>query len=164
MNIKYIKGDATNPITKNNVIIPHICNNIGMWGAGFVLALSNKWPNTRKEYLKWYQTLLDGKDNDNVFELGNVQYVNVDYVNNIFVLNMIAQNNIKNKFNQNPIDYEALDKCLKKLSVSILGLNYEVHMPKIGTGLAGGDWNIIEEIIIHHLINNNIKVVVYIIR
>lgn len=40
MDIIYIKGDATSPISPGNKIITHICNDIGGWGKGFVLALS----------------------------------------------------------------------------------------------------------------------------
>ncbi|RKW18275.1 MAG: Appr-1-p processing protein, partial [Capnocytophaga sp.] len=41
--IKYIKADATFPQSEGNIIIPHICNDIGAWGKGFVLALSKRW-------------------------------------------------------------------------------------------------------------------------
>ncbi|WP_253732040.1 hypothetical protein [Listeria monocytogenes] len=41
--ITYLKGDATNPMAKGNKIIAHICNDVGGWGKGFVLAISRKW-------------------------------------------------------------------------------------------------------------------------
>jgi hypothetical protein len=34
-------------------------------------------------------------------------------------------------------------------------------MPKIGSGLAGGDWNKIERIIIEELVDKGVKVFVY---
>lgn len=43
VDIKYIIGDATEPQGEGNKIIVHCCNNIGGWGAGFVLSLSKKW-------------------------------------------------------------------------------------------------------------------------
>lgn len=42
MEILYIKGDATAPIGSGVKVITHICNDIGGWGKGFVLALSKK--------------------------------------------------------------------------------------------------------------------------
>ena len=39
-NIKYVVGDATAPQGESKKIICHICNDLGAWGAGFVLALS----------------------------------------------------------------------------------------------------------------------------
>ena len=41
ISINYLKGDATEP-TKKPAIICHVCNDIGGWGRGFVLALSKK--------------------------------------------------------------------------------------------------------------------------
>ncbi len=38
--IQYLKGDATSPQAKGTKIIAHICNDIGGWGKGFVLAVS----------------------------------------------------------------------------------------------------------------------------
>jgi hypothetical protein len=42
MQIQYIAGDATAPIGDGNKIIAHVCNDIGAWGAGFVLAISKR--------------------------------------------------------------------------------------------------------------------------
>ncbi len=41
--ITYLRGDATCPQAKGPKIICHICNDIGGWGKGFVLALSKRW-------------------------------------------------------------------------------------------------------------------------
>lgn len=42
--IEYVTGDATEPIIKEQEItyMPHVCNDIGRWGAGYVLALNRK--------------------------------------------------------------------------------------------------------------------------
>jgi O-acetyl-ADP-ribose deacetylase (regulator of RNase III) len=42
--ISYLQGDATSPQAKGNKIIAHICNDLGRWGKGFVLAISKRWP------------------------------------------------------------------------------------------------------------------------
>jgi hypothetical protein len=41
--INYLKGDATFPEAKGTKIICHICNDLGAWGKGFVLAISKRW-------------------------------------------------------------------------------------------------------------------------
>jgi O-acetyl-ADP-ribose deacetylase (regulator of RNase III) len=79
--------------------------------------------------------------------LGEVQWVKID---GNFVVNMIAQNGFKNSHNRVPLDYDALDKCLEKVYLS-LPSNYTVHLPKIGTGLAGGKWEKVEELIRKHM-------------
>lgn len=53
MTIRYIKGDATRPfIEDGDRYICHICNNVGKWGAGFVLSVNNRWMKPKLEYQK----------------------------------------------------------------------------------------------------------------
>ena len=42
--ITYIRGDATAPSAKGIKLIAHVCNDIGGWGKGFVVAVSRRWP------------------------------------------------------------------------------------------------------------------------
>lgn len=135
--IKYIKGDATNPQGEGNKLIAHICNNKQRWGAGFVLALSKKW--------KAPELLYKTMSVDNL-KLGSVRYIFVE--EGIAVANMIAQHDTKpDESGQAPIRYDALETALLKVSVFCEDLGYTLHMPKIGSGLAGGDWTVIEKII-----------------
>jgi O-acetyl-ADP-ribose deacetylase (regulator of RNase III) len=137
-NIKYIKGDATNPIGEGNKIICHICNDVHVWGAGFVLAISKRWKAPEIIYR-----------NENVrdLKLGDVQFVPVE--DDIIVANMIAQRGIGHDFSSGrpPIRYNALHICLVKVNDWACKTGATLHMPRIGCGLAGGEWNIIEQII-----------------
>ena len=49
--IHYLKGDAVYPQARGNIIITHICNDIGVWGRGFVVALSARWMAPEIEFL-----------------------------------------------------------------------------------------------------------------
>ena len=151
-SINYIKGDATNPIGNGKKLIVHICNDIGGWGKGFVLALSKKWKKPEQEYREWYKS-------QDKFELGEVQFVEID--SELSITNMIGQHKIKRLKGQVPIRYEAVEKCLSKVADYSKENNFSIHMPRIGCGLAGGDWNTIEKIIQKKLIDRNIKVTVY---
>lgn len=149
----YLKGDATNPQGEENKIIAHICNDIGGWGKGFVLAISNRWRKPEAEYRKWFQ-------NGENFKLGEIQIVQVE--ENIWVCNMIGQHKtIINSKGIPPIRYEAVEQCLNKLSDEALKLNASIHIPRIGCGLAGGKWGEVESIIERTLLQNNIDVYVY---
>jgi hypothetical protein len=53
--VNYIVGDATNPQTKGNKIIVHVCNDIGGWGKGFVLAISKRWKQPEQQYRAWFK-------------------------------------------------------------------------------------------------------------
>lgn len=153
--ITYLKGDATQPQASGNKIIAHICNDIGGWGKGFVLAISRRWAEPEKAYREWY----NNRTNES-FELGDIKIVQAE--NEIYVANMIAQHGIKSTRETGaPIRYEAVNDCLEKLCTEAKKLNASVHMPRIGCGLAGGTWDRIEPIILKALSENDIAVYVY---
>ncbi len=152
--IKYIKGDATSPQAKGPKIIGHICNDLGGWGKGFVLAISKRWIEPEKEYRQWHR---ERAKND--FELGNIQIIQVS--TDTYVANMIGQRGMKTGSNGAPIRYGAVDKCLEKLQNEAEKLGASVHLPRIGCGLAGGKWSKIEPLIISRLVEKNIVTIVY---
>jgi O-acetyl-ADP-ribose deacetylase (regulator of RNase III) len=146
MTKEYIKGDVRYPIGDGIKIIPHICNDIGRWGRGFVLSLSEKWKLPEKIYRS-----------ESNYNLGDIKVIKVE--DDILIINMIAQHKLKSYNNKTPLDYYALECCLYKCQEYANKLNTKVsfHMPKIGAGLGGGDWIKIEKII-----NYTIKKDVYI--
>jgi O-acetyl-ADP-ribose deacetylase (regulator of RNase III) len=58
-----------------------------------------------------------------------------------------------------PLDYEALTLCMRKINKIFAGQH--VGLPKIGAGLAGGDWERIKQIIQTELIDCDVTVVIY---
>ena len=86
--IHYVTGDATHPEGHGHKIIVHVCNDIGRWGKGFVLAISKRWQEPEKAYRQWYAH----PAGDNRMELGKIQPVRVE--DDIAVINMIAQKGI----------------------------------------------------------------------
>jgi ATP-dependent helicase HepA len=47
-----------------------------------------------------------------------------------------------------PIRYEAVEECLAKVAETAREVKASVHMPRIGCGLAGGEWSRIEPLIL----------------
>ncbi|HHG85857.1 MAG TPA: Appr-1-p processing protein [Bacteroidetes bacterium] len=152
--IQFLKGDATAPQGSEVKIIAHICNDIGGWGKGFVLAISKRWKAPELAYRKWYR---ERAEND--FALGQTQLVQVEEY--LFVANMIGQQGIKASSQGVPIRYEAVAQCLEKLALEAEKLNASVHMPRIGCGLAGGKWSRIEPLIVGTLLEKGIPTYVY---
>jgi O-acetyl-ADP-ribose deacetylase (regulator of RNase III) len=152
--ITYIKGDATCPQAKGVKIICHICNDLGGWGKGFVLAISRRWEEPEAEYRKWHAT---GQESG--FALGAVQFVQVEPY--IWVANMIGQRGLKRGSSGPPIRYDAVAKCLEQVATKARELGASVHMPRIGCGLAGGDWSKIEPLIEEQLVGAGVPVTVY---
>ncbi|MFZ1786878.1 MAG: hypothetical protein WAT92_01145 [Saprospiraceae bacterium] len=153
MEINYIKADATNPTTEGNKIIVHVCNDIGGWGKGFVMAISKRWKQPEQQYRQWF------KSNDN-FNLGQVQFIQVE--DDLWVANLIGQHKINKDENGNaPIRYDAILEGLEKVGNFAVENKATVHMPRIGCGLAGGTWDKIEPLIKSSLTIKNIQVTVY---
>jgi O-acetyl-ADP-ribose deacetylase (regulator of RNase III) len=132
--ITYLKGDATCPQAKGNKLICHVCNDLGGWGKGFVVAISKRWKEPEAQYRAWHKQGRAGG-----FELGAVQFVQVEEY--IWVANMIGQHGMKRGSFGPPIRYEALAACLEKVGAKATELAGSCHMPRIGCGLAGGDWS-----------------------
>lgn len=156
--IQYVKGDATNPIGDGMKLLPHICTTAGGWGRGYVLALSKKWSDPEFMYRSWFKKGENPAKGTRQFELGAVQYIPVE--KNICVVNMISQEGYSRP-GLPAIRYEALEQCLEKLVDVALKNKASIHMPRIGAGLAGGDWQEIERIINRTLCASNINVFVY---
>lgn len=128
-----IKGDATSPQAKGRKVIAHICNDLGGWGKGFVVAISRRWPEPERDYRQWHR----GRAS-NDFALGVTRLVQVaPYV---WVANMVGQRGIKTGSAGPPIRYDAVEQCLASLADQAQELGASVHMPRIGCGLAGGTW------------------------
>jgi len=119
-----------------------------------VVAVSKRWKEPEKQYRAWY---VDRSNNE--FGLGAVQFVQVEPY--IWVANMIGQRGMKRGSSGPPIRYEAVTKCLQKVAANAMELEASVHMPRIGCGLAGGDWSKIEPLIDEHLCQRGVSVTVY---
>lgn len=58
-----------------------------------------------------------------------------------------------------PLDYEALTLCLRKINHTFKGKH--IGLPQIGCGLAGGDWNVVKQIIQEELRDCRVTVVIF---
>ncbi len=154
LKVNFLKGDATAPQASGVKIIAHVCNDLGGWGKGFVLAISKRWPEPEKQYREWHRHR--AKNN---FGLGEVQFVEVEKY--IWVANMIGQRGIKNGSKGPPIRYEAIGRCLEIVAGKAIELGASVHMPRIGCGLAGGKWPEIEPLIVRSLCLAKVQTYVY---
>ncbi|MFF2129704.1 macro domain-containing protein [Streptomyces olivochromogenes] len=152
--ITYVRGDATAPSVKGVKLIAHVCNDIGGWGKGFVLALSRRWPEPEAAYRAWHR---DRAHND--FGLGATQFVQVEKY--LWVANLIGQRGIRTGSKGVPVRYEAIDTGLAHLATRAAELGASVHMPRIGCGLAGGNWSRVEPLIMRRLVERGVAVTVY---
>lgn len=158
----FVEGDATEPqcpdttLTDQPVIIAHICNDAGGWGAGFVMAISAKWHQPEEAYRKWHHDQTgDDRSGLLTLQLGHTQLVQVQGHpfhptddQKIWVANMIAQRGWTwTSDGTPPIRYDALKSAFERVVQEAGLLNASIHMPRIGCGLAGGTWPEVEKVL-----------------
>lgn len=144
--IRYLVGDATAPRGDGPKLIVHVCNDVGKWGKGFVLAISRRWKSPEQRFKA--QKLA----------LGDVQIVEVEP--ELWVANVIGQHGVASKRSSAPpIRYDAIRTGLARVREQAAQRHASVHMPRIGCGLAGGRWDEIEPIVAAEL--HGVDVTVY---
>ena len=152
-SINYITGDATRPETRPAIIV-HVCNDVGAWGRGFVLAISRRWTEPECLYRIWAR---GGEAQP--FELGKVQFVTVE--NGLIVANLVGQQGLCRRGAEPPVRIDAIARGLRTVAVHAHELGASVHMPRIGCGLAGGTWRVIGPVVARELVERGVDVTVY---
>lgn len=135
MKIIYKQGDL---LECTEQVIVHGCNAQGVMGSGVALAIRNKYPDAYNAYLasKQYGGMT----------LGRCTYSEQD--DGKIVINVITQQ----FYGRNPhvvyVSYDAVAEVFNMINMFCKYRNYRsIAIPKIGAGLANGDWSIIEKII-----------------
>jgi len=133
MIVKEIQGNLLDTEIQN---IAHGVNCQNVMGSGVARALYEKWSNVKTTYHSFFEHRPVGATN-----LGLTQVVVLDdkTIYNMFTQNYYSNRSIKNA------NYAAIAQCFRDLA--LLSPIKEIAIPKIGCGLAGGDWNIVKQII-----------------
>lgn len=161
MYIEYQPGNIFDYIPQKDkvIILPHVMNNLGGWGAGFTGPLGKKYPHVEKGWREWFSTSKP--------EIGEVQCIQAE--NDLYVMNMIAQESYKSLNNQRPLNYEYLYQCMSQVKNFVLNGQkndnkpWEIHTVKFGAGLSGGSWTVITAMIYDLWIHNEISTTIYVI-
>jgi len=130
--ISYKKGD----LFEGNIdLIAHGVNCKGAFGSGVAAQMCKKHPNARQSYID--------KHNNEGWKLGDVQFVSS---NGKIVANCATQDHF---FPRDRVhaDYNAIKVCMTQVKEYAKLRNLSVGLPKIGAGLAGGNWAVIEMIL-----------------
>jgi len=151
--IVFLRGDATEPRGDGSKIIAHIVNDrTPNWGGrGFAVAVRRKWDMVQDDFQHWASS----RDR---LALGNSHFSPV--TKSLGVFHMVAQHG----YGASPrprIRYAALRKCLEELADIAGKARASVHMPRIGTGEARGNWQVIQELLDETLISQGLDVTVY---
>jgi len=168
--VNYIEGDLIKLAQSGAFdVIAHGCNCKSQMGAGIAPQMAKAFGCDEFEMERW------GID---INKLGNIDFQTFvlgektiwsleDFKNNrnepeLTVVNAYTQYNYGRNHADGdaiPFSYEAFTLCMKKMNNIFEGKH--IGLPKIGAGLAGGDWSFIEKIIKKELKDCKVTVVNY---
>lgn len=153
-NISYLHGDLLESYA--NVIV-HQVNCMGVMGAGLARQIRAKWPSVYNEYRALCVEASAPRD-----LMGKAQIVSVEP--GCSVANCFAQQDYR-RAGQNVCitDYGSLSLALNEVREYATSINARtVALPfELGCGLAGGDWNIVRDIINEALGNTAFEVKIF---
>lgn len=133
MNIKYINGDV---FTADCEHILHGCNAQGVMGSGVAKIVKEQYTDAYNFYIEYHAQY--------GLKLGDTQFVPA---NGKVIINAITQE-FYGKDGKLYVDYDAVAAAMKTVNRVLKLSGYtQVAMPKIGSGLGGGNWDVIAYII-----------------
>jgi len=127
-------------------VIVHGCNCFNTMSAGIAKQITKAWPFT---YEADKMTPKGSKK-----KLGDYSYVIME---DLTIINAYTQFYYGRRGKN--VDYEAIRSVFRKLKKDFSGKSFGI--PKIGAGLAGGDWDIISKIINEEMVGEDVTLVLY---
>ena len=145
--MKTIKGDLLE-YAKNSKFdyIIHGCNCLHIMGAGIAKQIRSQFPDA------YIADKLTKKGDKN--KLGTYSICNTEKFS---IINGYIQFGI----GKGSIDYNALQQLFANIKKDFGNKNKIFGIPKIGAGLAGGDWKIIKEIIEKEMYDEEVILVIF---
>lgn len=147
MKVEHRTGD----LFKTAILhIVHGCNAQGVMGSGVARIVRDDFPEAYEEYVRAHKECIDGMSfteamftKSSGLPMGMIQLVPS---NGKVIINAITQE----RFGPPPtryVSYDAVADAFHNINKVLAGHVTHVAMPRIGAGLGGGDWNVIEAII-----------------
>lgn len=170
--MKEVYGDLIELAKKGNFdVITHGCNCFCTMGAGIAVPM-------KETFLCDMFEMEDPKYKGDINKLGTIDYdyitdkgdhlrisnPNDQYTGDILVtvVNSYTQYNYGRNHldgDSNPVDYEAIALCMRKINHIFKGKT--LGIPMIGAGLAGGDWGRIKKILETELKDMDVTIVYF---
>ena len=152
--ITELQGDALSPRGDGRKIIAHVIPDVVVqWGGnGFASNMRRRYPHV------WSQFLDMAGPIRTKLPLGQTIMGSID--SETAVVHMVAQQGFGRSATQR-LRYAALATCLAEVREAARRLGATAHMPRIGTGHGGANWDIVKELIIEELVEKNIPTTVY---
>lgn len=140
--LHFVQGNVLEPRPFPPEIICQLTNDKAVrWGGGVSKQSAKRYPAAEAEYSEWLKSVPKAR------RLGEVHYARI--ADDRTIASILAQEGF-GPTEVPRIRYQALDKALNQLSQYARKMDASVHMPRIGTGVAGGEWPMIEDMLRTH--------------
>lgn len=149
-----VRGNALEPRGKGPKLVAHVIPDTPRpWGgAGFASKVRRTHPEA------WTQFKRATIDAHRAPVLGQVFFTPIN--EDLIVANMVAQHGIGVSANPR-LRYAALAECLSELREQAKRLGATVHMPRVGTGHGGANWDVVRELITDELVDKGVATTIY---
>lgn len=128
-------------------IIVHGCNAQGKMASGVARDIRARYPQAYDAYMAHYQA--------KGLKLGEVVWAKISDEPKLAIANGITQEFYGRDASRRYVDYPAVAQVFRAVAKVAHARQLPVHYPKIGAGLGGGDWGVIEKIINEELAGLN---------
>lgn len=153
--MKYIKGNLIKLAKEGHFdVIVHGCNCLHIMGAGIAAQIAKEFPEAfdadgkteigSREKLGSYSMARIPSKHVALISISEERGLAID-PKYLTVVNAYTQYGLGSRYNECPTDYEAVRLVFRSIAKDFAGK--KVGIPKIGCGLGGGDWSIVEQII-----------------
>jgi len=151
--IMYVTGDATDPRGPGDKLLLQVVNDATpRWGAGFARAVRGKWPYVQQDFIRWAQSSPDS------LRLGKVHFTRVN--DQLSIAHLVCQHGY-GPSSKPRLRYSALKTCLVTVADHLKLAPASLHLPRIGSGEAGGSWAIVSELISDAFSSTDMPIIVY---
>lgn len=151
--IRVLHGDVMVPRNGGKKIICQLVNDKAIkWGGGVARKIAKRFPNAEDAFSKQVIEIPQRA------RLGRVIFSKAS--EDLTIASLIGQEGFGPSLFPR-IRYAALQAGLEQVADYAASIGANIHMPKIGTGSAGGDWSTIEEILDDVMVRAGLFVTVY---
>lgn len=151
--LSFVHGDVLSPAGAGPKVICQLVNDQArVWGGGVARSAAQKFPAAQRDFSGWLWEIPRPQ------RLGSVHFAEVRHTT--FLASLVAQQGY-GASTAPRIRYAPLERCLSRVAQFALERAASIHMPRIGGGISGGDWNMVEEIVREAVIAKGVPVTVH---
>lgn len=151
--IKFVHGDVLDPGGSSKKVICQLVNDQArFWGGGVAKTTGQRYPEVQRQFSNWIVGVPRSQ------RLGSVHFAQA--TDSLIIASLVGQEGFGAAAAPR-IRYAALERCFEKVCEFAQKKSASVHMPRIGAGQSGGQWETVEEIVRGTLVPTSVPVTIY---